>query len=98
MFRDFRASKGKLFLWTISFFGVFLLFHWMGIDVFAIPFLVISGIYGSVWFYKVRRDLSAGKQSPARREPSLQPLPLASKQSPNVNGLKVPHSSPTDYV
>jgi hypothetical protein len=87
MFRDFQASKGKLFLWMVTWFGVFLLFHWMGFEYISYGFLVMSAIYGSVWFYKVRRDARA-KRPQTIQQPVIQPIPLAPTK--RLNGLKVP--------
>ena len=87
MFRDFQASKGKLFLWTITLFGLFLLFLSLGLGGVSYVFLISSFIYGSVWFYKVQRDAKAAAASHQPPPPSVS---LPPRSSAGSNAMRVP--------
>lgn len=100
--RDFRVSKGKLFLNMLAFFGSFMIFALLGFGQLSLGLLAISVLFGAVWVVRVVNDHNAAAASKALRQQHQQRLnltPVQPKNSANVHGLKLfdaPTSPPRD--
>lgn len=85
--RNFRVSKGKAFLWTVTWGGCGLLFGWMGFADIGIAFGVLAFIFACIFVSKTRRDL--GYQT-VRVDTAPHLIPSPAKTSSGSNSLKVP--------